>query len=112
VCLVGVLGLFALFPDNPLEGASRFYQDFRGRPIDRGFFKLTGHQSQIKEEAEGLRITLPAQGAKPMPTGLVANFRVAGDFEITTSYELLKADQTADGSGVGVQLYIVMESPT
>ncbi|HTU91287.1 MAG TPA: DUF1583 domain-containing protein, partial [Gemmataceae bacterium] len=86
----------------------------RGQPINTKFFKFTGPKArqQMTEEAEGLRITLPAEGTNPQPTGLVANFPVSGDFEITTSYELLKADKPANGSGVGVQLYIVMESPT
>ncbi|HEY7330203.1 MAG TPA: protein kinase [Gemmataceae bacterium] len=115
LCLIGIggFGLFALLPDGKQEEATHFYHDFRGRRIDTKSFLFTGPKArqQMTEEAEGLRITLPAPGTNPQATGLVANVRVSGDFEITTSYELLKADKPQNGS-VGVQLYIVMESPT
>jgi serine/threonine protein kinase len=117
LCLAGTIGLFAQpTKENQInpDGTNRFYQDFRGRPIDKRFFMFTGPKAprQITEEADGLRITLPAEGEEPQPTGLATNFRVIGDFEITTSYELLKADKPADGWGLGVQLYIMMESAT
>ncbi len=117
VCLVAGVGLFGLGQEPKPEGTTademtRFYQDFRGRPIDFNLFRPTGARRQMFEEPEGLRITLPAAEMKSPPTGLVTAFRVSGDFEITTSYELLKADKPPNGWGVGVQLYLMMESPT
>ncbi len=117
VCLVAGVGLFGLGQEPKPDGTTqnemtRFYQDFRGRPIDFNLFRPTGVRGQMIEEPEGLRITLPAAEKKFPPTGLVTAFRVPGDFEITTSYELLKADKPSNGWGVGVQLYLMMESPT
>jgi serine/threonine protein kinase len=116
-CLLGALLLFALAPieeRQPEVGTPRVYQDFRGRPIDTHLFRLAGPKArqQMTVEPEGLRIALPAPGVQPQPTGLIANFPVSGDFEITTSYELLQADKPANGFTVGVQLYLLMESPT
>ncbi|HTU92329.1 MAG TPA: protein kinase [Gemmataceae bacterium] len=113
VCLLGGFGLFASCQESKRVEAGHFYHDFRGRPIDTKSFLFTGPKArqQMTEEPEGLRITLPTPGTFSQATGLVANVRVSGDFEITTSYELLKADKPANSS-VGVQLYIVMESPT
>jgi serine/threonine protein kinase len=116
-CLLGAIFLFALAPieeRQPEVGTPHVYQDCRGRPIDTNLFRLTGPKAQqlMTVEPEGLRITLPVPGVKPQPTGLVANFPVSGDFEITTSYELLKAAKPANGFTVGVQLYLIMESPT
>ena len=87
--------------------------DFRGRKIDENLFAFVGPYAkrQIKEEAGGLRIVLPAEFAKPAPTGLLWKSRVAGDFEITLSYELLKANRPTKGGGVGVNLYLKTDTP-
>src|SRR5439155_25470776 len=48
----------------------------------------------------------------PRGVALATNFRVCGDFEITVSYEILKADRPSTGYGVGVSLYAAINPDT
>ena len=62
----------------------------------------------VQWEPLGARITLPpGQSA-----GVAPSFTVQGDFEITTSYEILKSATPATGYGVGVSLYAAIDPDT
>jgi serine/threonine-protein kinase len=95
--------------DRPAEGRNeppRFYQDFRGKPINEEFFQYMGLRDLIKEEPEGLRITLPGPHAQAPASGVATGFHVTGDFSITTSYELLRVDDSKPSWGAGASLYL------
>ncbi len=84
------------------------YQDFRGgqsllpslRPIGRDFDTLA------RPEANGLRITLPADRNNHAPVGVGTSFSLVGDFVITATYELLSASQPSQGYGTGISLSV------
>jgi hypothetical protein len=97
------------------EPAQQLRADFRGRPVDERLFLYTGPNArrQMKEEPEGLRISLPAPDVqKQQPTGLVLNAPVAGDCRITAAYELLRLERPKEGYGAGVTLYVLTDTPT
>ncbi len=109
------VGLFLLLqaapPPEKQPSATEVYCDFRGgRPLPSSF-TLEGPDADkvIKREENGLRITLPATRRSNAPVGVVANFAVAGNFEITGTYEFLSADRPPDGNGVGVALNVATD---
>jgi serine/threonine protein kinase len=65
----------------------------------------------IEPEEKGLHITLPVNRRRTEPVGLVVNGPVAGNFTITTGFELVRADRPRTGAGVGYELYITTNSP-
>ncbi len=81
----------------------RFHQDLRSADLNNSILRSMGEG--IRFEAAGTRITLPAGVVGTPPAGLVTNAKVHGDFEITVSFEILKADRPPTGFGVGVSLY-------
>jgi RNA polymerase sigma factor (sigma-70 family) len=97
----------------PQEMPLIFRQDFRGQKINEKFLKFTpaDAQNQIKEEPQGLRISLPGENPKRQPTGVQTTVRIQGDFDIVLSYELLQADQPTKGNGIGVTLYLTTDTP-
>ena len=90
-----------------------FSQDFRGKRFDIKTLKLDGGNAEqmVRPEDKGLRITVPAGLGKPAPIGIATQFQVQGDFEITASYEILKAVEPKDGYGVGVTLTFGAATP-
>lgn len=89
-----------------------FYHDFRNGQFRETLLKYVGPnvKSLVKPEAEGLRITLPTE-SKPTPSvGVACALAVHGDFEITVSYEVLRAGKPQSGYGMGVRLQIAAVS--
>jgi hypothetical protein len=91
-----------------------FYQNFRGKPVDMQLFQYMGRDAEqwIKLEAEGLRITLPGDQAFTKSVGLTSKFKLKGDFDIITGYELLQTDQPMTGQGVGFEFYLMIDTDT
>jgi serine/threonine protein kinase/predicted RNA-binding Zn-ribbon protein involved in translation (DUF1610 family) len=95
-----------------------FRQDFRGQKINDRFwtYEPPDAEQQIKEEAEGLRISTPGGDGQDRwrILGLSTRFPVRRDCEITVSYELLRADKPPAGkayAAVGVSLAAVTDTP-
>jgi serine/threonine protein kinase len=95
-----------------------FRQDFHGRKVDDRFwsYEPPGAEEHMKEEREGLRITVPRGDSTDnwRTVGLSTKFPVHGDCEITVSYELLRADSPPEGSGylaAGVSLLAMADTP-
>ena len=70
-----------------------YFQSFKGKTDNVPGWEVlnpTGEQN-VRFEAAGLRITLPPgrEGGRPA-TGLMTDFGVKGDFEITLSFEIIK----------------------
>src|SRR5262245_4208357 len=93
--------------------AAEFYFDFRGKPLPPDLEHYQARPDIIKEEAAGLRITIPdtwqhAYGG----TGVRTKFGLKGDFEVTTTFEIITADLPEKGYGVGVCLRVVKAEPS
>ena len=91
-----------------------FYQDFRNRRLPADPVLTSGPNFELVAHAEneGLRITLPAGRSDSEPVGIVVTSAVAGDFEITSGYELLDWGPSKAGNLLGVELYLMTDTPT
>lgn len=88
-----------------------FHVDFRsGDPHDPNIRPM--RKNNFRWETGGARMTMPAGAGKAPTAGITANFQIKGDFEITASYEILKAEQPSEGYGVGVSMYVAIEPRT
>jgi serine/threonine-protein kinase len=102
-----VKGIWWQMPAVPEPATYReFHHDFRGgRPLHSALMLVGPEIDQVsRSEAEGLRITLPADRPVHYPVEVAATFAVGGDFEITLTCELLSATQPTSGYGAGVSL--------
>lgn len=87
--------------------------EFRGPSLAEPTFARFGPDAArlVKEEPDGVRITL-ASADQPLPsTGFNCKVPVRGDFEITVGYELLRADPPKGGYGAGAVLNLVADTP-
>jgi hypothetical protein len=98
-------------PQAPPQFLREIYQDFRGsRPLVPELAMDGGDADRVAHpEEEGLRITMPATRRNNGPVGARLTFPLAGDFEITGTYELLSADPPAKGNGVGIALNLATD---
>jgi serine/threonine protein kinase len=111
----GLIGGLLFQPRPPIQSSASgdFYQDFRGGkpPV----LPLTPFGSDVQEvtrsEKEGFRITLPRNRTQTDQVGLELRAPVKGNFEITSSYEILQADVPKSGHGVGFDLFVEIDSP-
>ena len=60
----------------------------------------------LQSEPQGFRLTLPSKRPDLGPVGLSLATALRGDFEVTTTFEILKAEEPKTGHGVGVLLAI------
>lgn len=88
----------------------KFHQDLRAPDLDSSILEPIGEE--VRFEPAGVRITLSNGNGVPPPAGLKTNVTIHGDFEITGSYEILKADRPTNGYGVGVSLYAAIDPNT
>jgi serine/threonine protein kinase len=94
---------------GPPELNAGFLQDLRSADLSHSLLRPMGEGVSL--EAEGVRIKLPAGQGMP-GAGLATNAEVHGDFEITGSFEILKADRPDVGYGVGVSLFVAIDPNT
>jgi RNA polymerase sigma factor (sigma-70 family) len=93
-----------------------YYQALKGKLPADAALRLFGPDAArlVREEADGLRVTLPigVAGAGPI-TGLATDFGLQGDFVITVGYEILQepAPEDAGDTGTRVALGIVLNKP-
>ncbi|GIW92676.1 MAG: hypothetical protein KatS3mg110_0717 [Pirellulaceae bacterium] len=80
------------------------YDRMQLRPLVAGMARL------VEPNAKGLRMHLPA-GPGPERVGIKPVFSIQGDFEITASFEVVRAEQPKSGSGVGPAIHLVFQSP-
>lgn len=86
-------------------------QDFRGKQFNQNVFRLEGSKpgEYVHPEDEGLRISVPEAGPKT-PVGIVLRTPPRGDFVAAIDYELLSANSPKAGSGVGISVYLGLDS--
>jgi LSD1 subclass zinc finger protein len=87
-----------------------FHQDLRNADLNNPILRPMG--GGFRPEAQGARITFIPGEDMPRASGLAPDFQVHGDFEITVSYQILKADKPDTGYGVGVNLYVAIDPDT
>jgi hypothetical protein len=103
---------------TPRQGAyQEYYQSFKGYPEDTQGLELIGPNAEqhVRYEADGLRITLPADhGGERPSTGLSIALAVKGDFEITVTFEILREPDQADTGEFGTRfsLGIFLNTPS
>jgi Protein of unknown function (DUF1583) len=99
---------------DPKRLVAEFHQDFRGGKFDSKMLKLVGADARelVKAEEDGLNIRIPAGLNKPMPVGVAPRFRIHGDFEITASIAIVKADNPIRGYGVAAILWVETDTDT
>jgi RNA polymerase sigma factor (sigma-70 family) len=90
------------------EPGDDFYHDFRGGKPLPPVFKSFGMDSGtiIKPEEEGLRVTLSSGRQRTDKAGLKLPFRLAGDFDVTAGFEILRAERPIEGNGLGFSLFL------
>jgi Protein of unknown function (DUF1583) len=108
----GLILLLALA--TPDYAGADVFQDFRGQDYNDTDWALdpAGADMLVKPEPEGLRITVPADRKEGGPVGIRTRRPFKGDFEITTSYEILQVERPRGKSvGVGIELYAITDTP-
>jgi len=99
-----VLAATGLAPAAELKGSLRIGpEQQRQLRLHFGSYGFDPPRS-IFSEAEGLRLWLPADVAEVKQTGLYSTFALAGDCEVTLTYELLVLTPPRDGYGSGIGL--------
>lgn len=108
--LLLVLGLCAASVPVELE-ASEFRHNFGGASPHPAL-QVYGKDCNrfVKREDRGIRITLPRDREERSVVGVSPVFSLAGDFEVTFGYEILKADAGKNGQ-VGVNLRLMAGNP-
>jgi hypothetical protein len=86
--------------------------DFRGRNFDTRMLVYAGPDAAnyIRPEEEGLRIRFAPGDVPKQPVGIAWQTRVIGDFVATARYEILQDEPPKRGSGVGVELYLMLDN--
>ncbi len=95
-------------PERPRDVS----QDFRGGQAPRPPLELIGPDADevMRPEEDGVRISLPAHRMRLLePVGIAFKTPIAGDFEITGSYEFIDVDMPTSGTGVGIALNVATE---
>jgi len=109
-----VLAGLLLIASGRAKAGDDYYFDFRGTPPPKEL-ELAGKEADqfVKSEAAGFRITLPKDRKSLTPVTLRTKFGLQGDFEITTTVEILQAESPASAGsiGVGVTLYVEKVDP-
>src|SRR5579864_8103167 len=98
---MGLTSLIALTLLQPGQLNTEIDEDLRsGQPLP-AVFRVIGHDGgkYTKQEKGGFRITLPADRKHTDRVGLEIARPIKGDFEITTSYEIIHADAPVTGYG-------------
>jgi serine/threonine protein kinase len=91
-----------------LKAAWEYRCDFRDGRYDYRWLHLEPNgplASLAKPDRRGLRIAIPPK-TDCRGVGAFTLFGVHGDFEVTASFEVLRADRPREGDGVGPELFL------
>jgi serine/threonine-protein kinase len=86
------------------------YYDFRGRPLPPEL-TVFGDNRFLQFEPEGLRITLPKDREDLEGVCIARDFEAVGDFEFTSTFEILHAETPPPSYGVGASLFVRKAPP-
>jgi DNA-directed RNA polymerase subunit RPC12/RpoP len=87
--------------------------DFRGGASIGQWFRYEGSNAEqfIHVEREGLRWSFAPGKAPIRPVGIYWRHQARRDFTVTAHYEILQTEAPETGSGVGVELYLMLDTP-
>jgi hypothetical protein len=100
-----IMGVVTLLPGAVEE----FQHDFRSHILLPPAFQFFGPGVArfARLESCGLHVRLPAKRPEPQKgVGVTPRFAIAGDWEITLSYELFSVAKPLVGNGAGVLIYL------
>jgi serine/threonine protein kinase len=105
VLLILAPACWAFLPGNGASSGQmkRFYQDLRSVDLTGPYLKPIN--KEVEPGPGGVRVLIAGGNDKTPPAGLSLSTILHGDFEITSQFEILKADIPISGFGVGVSLY-------
>jgi hypothetical protein len=109
------LGESALVPEpDAAKLTAEYHQDFRDAKFDFKSLKLVGGSAEqlVKAERDGLHVRIPAGLENPAAVGITPRFRIHGDFEITVSFAIVKADAVVRGYGLGAAIWVETDTET
>jgi hypothetical protein len=94
--------------------AAELHLDFRNGALDtRAIARVGGYAEQfVRPDKDGLRIRIPPALDKPEAVGVAPRCRIHGDFEITVSFKVVKADEPIRGYGVATAIWAETNTPT
>ncbi len=94
--------------------AAELHQDFRNSALDtRTMSRVGGYAEEfVRPDKEGLRIRVPPGLNSPEAVGVAPRCRIRGDFEITVSFAIVKADEPIRGYGVAAAIWAETNTPT
>lgn len=96
------------------EGLRTIYaEDYRGKWLDEKVMRATSREiaRSVFGLPTGIKFFAPTNDSKPRAFGLVADYRLRGDFEITTTFDELRA-ATPDVDYAGYGLFVQLASRT
>jgi DNA-directed RNA polymerase subunit RPC12/RpoP len=107
----GALGLLlcAMTPAS----AEELKHDFRSGSAIGQWFRYEGPNAEqfIHVEREGLRWSFAPGKAPTRPVGIYWLHQARRDFTVTAHYEILQANAPETGKGLGVELYLMLDTP-
>jgi hypothetical protein len=106
--------LFQAAPLPPPAPPGDIYQDFRTGQPPLFPWQVVGPDSGnlTRPEVGGFRITLPRDRKRgDQRVGVELNTRLKGDFEVTSSYEILGVEQNIQGHGVAFAILVKTDTP-
>lgn len=94
------------------DGSETFQRTFVGEKTGEPMLALSSGDAAKygKPTPEGFLFSLPKSDTPIASVGLLSQFRVHGDFEITLAYELLEIETPTTGYGSGASLFVVTAS--
>jgi serine/threonine protein kinase len=98
-------------PPAPAPGRQHLVYDFRKQIDDLPGLAPFGPDAEtvMRTDAEGLRITLPADRPDCNNVGVELATRIHGDFDIDLGYELLAIGEPIPVGGAGVQMRLLFD---
>jgi Protein of unknown function (DUF1583) len=90
------------------------HQDFRNEEFDsRAIVRVGGYADEfVRPDREGLRIRIPVGLKNPEAVGVAPRCRIRGDFELTVSFKIVKAEQPIRGYGVAATVWAETDTVT
>ncbi len=105
--------LFLLFASAGNASAQDLLIDFRNKKVDENSLRFEGPDfaDYVKLEDEGLRWHYTGGISPGKAIGVRWNTNIKGDFTATVHYEILKVGRPASGNGVGIEMWVQLDTP-
>lgn len=112
MAMIALLFAIATTEAGDMEGSETFQQTFAGEKSGEPMLSLSSGDAAKygKPTPEGYLFLLPKSNAAIPGAGLISQFRVRGDFQITVAYELVEIETPTAGYGSGATLFVVTAS--